>query len=298
MSRSRVRWLLGVLAFAFACVGAPREGDAIFRLFHRWWYGGTYVYQPVCAPVAVQAQYVPQTCYRQQCSYVPVTTYRPVTTFDACTGCPVTAYRPVVVYRPQVTLVPYTSYRIVYSGVGCSAPAGSYGSVLYQPSAACCGPTSTYASGVPTDSYAPSAPSSTLPYDSGATAAPEPAQDDGTGPIPTYESETQPNSSGEQRLRPIPDEGSDQGAPNDGAEGEDKTQQNGTSGHPRLIDPESTTAHRPQVRPWSYSRVIWPARRPVPVHPAAANAPGERLPAGSGRAVSNVDDSGWRPSRR
>ncbi len=298
MSCSRVRWLLAALAFAFASVGAPREGGAIFRLFRRWWYGGTYVYQPVYAPSAVQAQYVPQTYYRQQCSYVPVTTYQPVTTFDACTGCPVTAYRPVVVYRPQVTLVPYTSYRIVYSGVGCSVPTATYGSVLYQPSAACCGPAGTYALGASVDSYAPAVPGSTLPYDSGATLAPEAAQDNGMGPVPTYEGETQPDSSGEQRLRPIPDEEPDQGTTKEDKEGAEKTEQNGTSGHPRLVDPDSTTAHRPQVRPWSYSRVIWPARQPAPVHPAATSTPGERLPARAGRDGSEPDDSGWRPSRR
>lgn len=298
MSRSRVRWLLAVLAFAFACVGAPREGDAIFRLFRRWWYGGTYVYQPVHAPSAVQAQYVPQTFYRQQCSYVPVTTYQPVSAFDASTGCPVTAYRPLIVYRPQVTLVPYTSYRIVYSGVGCCVPAVPYGTVLYRPSAACCGPMGTYAPEVPINSYAPAAPGSTLPYDSGATLAPKAAQDNGTGPVPTYEGEAQPDSSGEQRLRPIPDEESDQGTTKEGAEGEEKTQQNGTSGHPRLIDPESTTAHHRQVRPWSYSRVIWPARQPAPVHHAVTRTQSERLPASGGRGVSKLNDRGWRPSRR
>lgn len=295
MSSGHVRWLFAPLAFAVASVGVPREGDAIFRLFRRWWYGGAYVYQPVYGPYAVQANYVPQTYYRQQCSYVPVTTYRPVTTYDPCTGCPVTAYRPLVVYRPQVTLVPYTSYRIVYSAVGCEFPVAAHGSVLYPSSAACCAPASTYAPGTALHSYAPAIPGATMPYDSGATPAPEAAGDYDSGPVPTYEDSARPDASGQQRLRPIPDHEADQGTNGADAERGEKSQSNGTSGHPRLIDPDSTTAHRRQVRPWSYSRVIWPARQPPPMHPAASGAADRAARDALG---TRLDDSGWRPSRR
>ena len=299
MNLSRIRWPMVAVVFALAAAGPAREGEAIFRLFRRWWYGSAYVYPPVYGAYAVQAQYVPQTYYRQQCSYVPVTTYRPVTTFDPCTACPVTAYRPVVVYRPQVTLVPYTSYRIVYSAAGCTVPTATYGSVLY-PSAgpACCAPAVGYADSF--DRYAPPAAGSTLPYDSGSTLAPQAADDYGTGPVPTYEDGSPPQDSGEsspsgeQRLKPIPDTESDQGANGDDTHGQGKTQQDETSGNPRLVDPDSTTASRPRVRPWSYSRVIWPARQPAPVHPAASGSD-RRV----GTAVgTQLDDGGWRPSRR
>jgi len=293
MFGSRIRWLLAIGLFVLSAAAPTRESDAFFRWFRRWWYGSAYVYPTGYSTYA--AQYVPQTSYRQQCSYVPVTTYQPVTTVDACTGCPVTTYRPVVVYRPQVTLVPYTSYRIVYtpavSPAGtCVIGAPSYGTVLYQPSASCCAPGAAYAAGVPTDSYAP--PSATLPYDSGGTQVPGSGSD--TGPIPTYEEGSQPESSSEQRLRPIPDKESEDGSSGDGAPSDEKAQQEGTSGHPRLIDPDSTTAQRRAARPWSYSRIIWPARQPAPVHAAGA-AEVQQRPASSS---SQLDDGGWRPSRR
>lgn len=70
---------------------------------------------PACGPCAPNVTYVPQTAYRTVYRRVPVTTYRPIAVTDACTGCATTALRPVVTYRRQPQLIPYRSYRLVYS---------------------------------------------------------------------------------------------------------------------------------------------------------------------------------------
>ena len=59
--------------------------------------------------------YVPQVSYRANYVSVPVTAYQPVTSCNPC-GAPVTSFVPVTQYRTQVQMVPYTSYRLVYSG--------------------------------------------------------------------------------------------------------------------------------------------------------------------------------------
>ena len=88
---------------------------------------------PVCTPCAPQTcYYVPQTYYRTTYRYAPVTSCCPVTGCDPCTGSAVTTYRPLTMLAYRPTLVPYTTYRIVYarpyvSGLSSACgPCGSY----------------------------------------------------------------------------------------------------------------------------------------------------------------------------
>ena len=93
-----------------------------------------------CNPCGVQqtVSYVPQTCYRTQYVTVPVTTCRPVLSCNPCGGCPVTTMRPVVTNVQKAVLVPYTTYRLVYSNaVQTCAPAVAATSYV---------PSTTYAS--------------------------------------------------------------------------------------------------------------------------------------------------------
>jgi hypothetical protein len=110
---------------AAVLLGMPAESSACCDwLFGGWGARTTYrlpyfaqaytpVYTSVSAPQTVR--YVPQTCYRTVYQRVPVTACRAVTYSDPCTGCPVTAYRPVTSWTYQARLVPYTTYRLIYS---------------------------------------------------------------------------------------------------------------------------------------------------------------------------------------
>jgi len=120
------------------------------------------VVAPACSPVACNpcasqtCSYVPHTCYRTVLSTVPVTSCQTVTSCDPCSGCPVTCYRPVTVYQTCAQLIPYTTYRAVWSnpcvasyaapaapcGVGCAttyAPSVSYGAPALSTGSSCCG---------------------------------------------------------------------------------------------------------------------------------------------------------------
>jgi hypothetical protein len=110
------------------CTAAASEACPLFDCLFGWCKCGpartTYTppYTPVpaaapaCAPCVPQTvQYVPQTCYRTVYRPVPVTCCQPITGCDPCSGCPVTTYRPVTSWSYQACLMPYTTYRAVYS---------------------------------------------------------------------------------------------------------------------------------------------------------------------------------------
>jgi hypothetical protein len=85
---------------------------------------------PAVAPTATTCCYVPTTFYRTEYRMVPTTTCQAVSYYEPCSGCPMVTYRPVTswAYRPQ--LVPYNTYRIVYSAPATTcvgAPSASYG---------------------------------------------------------------------------------------------------------------------------------------------------------------------------
>ncbi|MBN1589133.1 MAG: hypothetical protein JW888_06440 [Pirellulales bacterium] len=105
-----------------------------------------------CSPCATQTCcYVPQTSYRTVYRMTPVTTCQAVCGCDPCTGCPVTAYRPVTSYQRCAQLIPYTTYRMVWSnpcatsyspcatscGSGCST--SYYGTSVQPIGSSCCG---------------------------------------------------------------------------------------------------------------------------------------------------------------
>jgi hypothetical protein len=80
--------------------------------------------------------YVPQTYYRTYYRGVAVTAYQPVTSYDSCSGCAMTSYYPTTAWTYQPCLVPYTTYRVVYSPVVSCGPCAS-GCGCY--SGGCCG---------------------------------------------------------------------------------------------------------------------------------------------------------------
>ena len=86
---------------------------------------------PTCAPQT--CMYLPTTYYRTYYRPLAVTAYSPVTSCGAC-GCPcTTCYYPTTAWTYQPCLVPYTSYRVVYSnpcsacGCGCGSCCGGCG---------------------------------------------------------------------------------------------------------------------------------------------------------------------------
>jgi hypothetical protein len=170
-----------------------------------------------CAPQTVN--YVPQTYYRTVYRMVPVTSYSTLTGCDACTGCPVTYYRPVTSWTFQPALVPYTSYRLVYSNpcgacVG-GSPCWSCGpsaETTFAPSSGCCAPAAT---------EAPSAGTQPPAGTSNATQGQAPT---GTSPPTTFKKGSE--SPGES-AKPVPD-------PN-----------MSSSPGPNLPDPNSRTTFRP-----------------------------------------------------
>jgi len=210
-----------------------------------------------CAPCGVQTcRYVPQTCYRTVYQGVPVTTYRAVAGCDPCTGCPVTAYRPVTSWTYRARLIPYTTYRAVYSDPcnpcasyeSCS-PCGSFGGTVgttVTESVGCCSGTTTTPSG------------SMVPQADPATSAPAL---ESTPPARTFDD---PGSSGEpiKQLEPTPN-----------------ANLNSTPTQLQLSDPRGRTTLRP-VRQASYYRLIASPPKTAPVHNAGLK--------------TVVNDGGWR----
>ena len=177
---------------------------------------------PVCAPRT--CSYVPQTCYRTVYRRVPVTTCRPFTSCDPCTGCPVTAFRPVTTFASRPVLVPYTTYRVVYSQA-CSPCAPRGPRAPYGPCVGgACGPAPL--SGT---SSCPSCAPTAGPATNGAVPAPSAGQPGSPltpGPQ-TFLENGQPEL--RKTLKPIP---------------ETDTKLNSTPA-PNLIDPNSRTTLRP-----------------------------------------------------
>ena len=252
MKPLNIRVLL-MACLAAAVLGAvPAQSHACSCLDWIWpWNWGrgatastTYAppYSPTvsyAAPVATSScvsctpqvcSYVPQTCYRTVCDTVPTTVCQPVTACDPCTGCPVTTYRPVTTLTRRVRLVPYTTYRMVWSNVTSigSVSCDPCGGVGYSAPAAA---SSTCPSCVPSPSSTPA------PYYNGATggsvtttpslSTPAPSEKPAQNTTPPKTFEQKPTTQPESRLKPIPDT------------------ENESRNLPRLIDPESRTTARP-----------------------------------------------------
>ncbi len=174
MVYEKVRGILIACGIAVLGISTPAECKACGFLDCLFGGGGRTTYAPPYAPQTYApayntgyapyqpqtCQYVPQTCYRTVYRQVPVTTHQAVTRCNPLTGCPVTCYYPVTRWVRQARLVPYTTYRLVYSNP-CN-PCGSYGSyvggtgvTVSSGGAPCaCGPPST----ATTPYYGPSTP--------------------------------------------------------------------------------------------------------------------------------------------
>lgn len=291
-----------------AVLSTPAESQAIFH-----WFGNCCrpqtTFMPVapavnCNPCGTQvAQYVPQTCYRQECIQVPVTVCRPVTTCDPCSCCPTTVMRPTTVYQQQVRMVPYTTYRIVYSnpspcatGCGTGFSAAPAVSTYYQPAApamapstgSCCGGSAAPASySVPAATY--SAPATSQPvYSTPApTLSTPPAT---TTPPPTYESGRPETSTSDPNapLTPIPQQNSGVVAPSNGAAP--------TTYGPSFAPPpaSSRTTSAPVQRAWMVRPISNTA--PVSAPPAWLQSQRATPTTSANTAVTNGD--AWRPSVR
>ncbi len=182
-------------------------------------------FNPGCAPCATQTcRYVPQTSYRTVYRRVPVTTCRTITGCDPCTGCPTTTYRPVTSWAFRRQLVPYTTYRLVYSNP-CGTTGSAFGRVFGVSSSGC-------------SSCQVTPPSSSIPYSGtvqprlDATPAPSTFKVDPTTPTET------------EALKPTPQE---------------ETQLNPA---PSLIGPANRTTSRP-VRQATHFRLISSPVNPV-----------------------------------
>jgi len=225
-------------------------------------------YAPSCAPCAAPCascapqtcQYVPQTCYRTVYQPVPVTTCQATPCCDPCTGCPMTAYYPTTTWTYQARLIPYTTYRIVYSNP-CSPCAG----YSYSPCASC-GPTGYFSSGAPCSScVGGTTAAGTVPYTSAGTpleVTPSPSLPPGSGGTSapgnggtrrTYESERKPAND----VQPVPDPAT-----------ENQNHLNSTPAGPKLIDSHDRTAFRTtrsgaEFRPSSSAAPLVPVEQPA-----------------------------------
>ena len=214
MTRSKARGLMLVCGALVAVLGIPSRSDACRCLDCLWpWNWGrstmastTYAPPYVApAPAASMAptysaasypscvgrtcSYVPQTCYRTVYETVPTTTCRPITYRDPCNGCPVTCYRAVTSYARRARLVPYTTYRMVWSNV-CTPVCPTYGTVTSSCPSCGIGATTT------------PAPSYSIPSTGQGTLTPMPSTIPSTTIPRTFEKST---PTPETRLKPIPD---------------------------------------------------------------------------------------------
>jgi len=262
----KARSAILVCTVAAAWMGVPSEGSACQCLDWIWpWNWGanrvasstTYAppYVPsatvtapavasTCNPCATQVcSYVPQTYYRTVYRTTPVTTCQAVTCCDPCTGCPVTVYRPVVSYVQSAQLVPYTTYRAVWTNA-------------YAPTCSPCA-TSSYAPATSSGCGAPCG-TSVAPaqndYEGGASTPPSltPTPEPGSSTNPTGYSIPPRSSHSVERppLPPIPaDEPSEPSEPDT----------------PRLVAPGERMTARP-IQQASYHEVSFaPERSPEPL---------------------------------
>lgn len=174
--KASIRNLLIVCGAAAVLLSAPAESKAIFHWLCPSWSGSRWcnwgsrqtTYAPPYTPAATgyarasgctsqTCSYVPQTYYRPVMRRVPMTTYRPVTACDPCTGCPTTYCCPQTAWVNRVQMIPYTTYRAVWTNR--CAPAVSYGGC------STCGPATSYSStisGAATSSCPSCVPSTTV----------------------------------------------------------------------------------------------------------------------------------------
>jgi len=273
---------------------------------------------PGIAPAATTCCYVPTTFYRTEYRMVPTTTCQAVTYYEPCSGCPMVTYRPVTswAYRPQ--LVPYNTYRIVYSAPAttcAAAPMASYGVVVpaavSRPGCASCSgaaPASTVISPTPSSTSTvlppPSLPGPLPITSQPATVAPwqggtsrygaisplngSPSMSSGSTPGPSGQSSPGSGSSTSPSASPAP-------AAPDTRPGPIKTFEKGTqpSTQERLKPtPDSNTGPEPGKMPELGSPQGRTAQRPI-VRPAVYVQPvSSRSQAGS-PVPRRLDTSGW-----
>lgn len=230
-----------------------------------------------CTSCPQTVQYLPQVSYRTIVQRVPVTACQATTACDPCTGGTVTAYRPVVSWVQQTQLVPYTTYRIVYSNaltpyasyqpVGCGPCGGASMGYSAAPGgcSSCASGAGTYSSQSPMPTYSTPAtsPTENSPAPSSANVSPPSAMyPNGSPPItvpgpttptPKTFEPTPPTSTPDTRLRPIPDAKTD------------------STSTPKLIDPDARTTSLPVRQAVFYKMISSPERQ---------------------------DDGGWRASSR
>ncbi|OHB68169.1 MAG: hypothetical protein A2V70_19685 [Planctomycetes bacterium RBG_13_63_9] len=132
---------------------------------------------------------MPETCYRTAYRSVPVTTYRPVSSCGLCDlfccSPPTTTYRPVTSWTYQAYMVPYTTYRLVYSDA-CATYDPCATTTLSAAPASCCTP-ATIAPAPTTPSGADVAPQT---FDNGS----QPADEAPLRAVPETDSQTNPTS--------------------------------------------------------------------------------------------------------
>jgi hypothetical protein len=315
MIQSCVRQAVVCCGVIGAVLATPSESQAIFH-----WFGNCCrpqtTYMPVapavnCNPCGTQvAQYVPQTCYRQECVQVPVTVMQPSTSCDPCSCCPVTTMRPVTVMQQQVRMVPYTTYRIVYSNpspcgtcaTGCGVAAAPAASTYYYQAAApamaypaapstssCCGgsaapasysaPAATYSAPMtsPQPTYSTPAPSLSTPP---ATTTP---------PASTYESGRANTTDPNAPLTPIPQPSN--GASSNSLEGNTS----GTNYGPSFAPPAASRAtSAPVQRAW----MIRPVSGAAPVSAPPAWLQSQRATPMTSTNTASASADAWRPSVR
>jgi hypothetical protein len=257
MSCRKTRGALMACVVALTLAGAPARSDGCEALDWIWpwnWCRGAAsatTYQPAyiapsCAPVQT-CSYVPETAYRAVSRVVPTTTCMPVTYCDPCTGCPVTCYRPMTSLVRTTQLIPYTTYRTVWSnpcasyvggcGTGSAAPCstgcatgcgtssgGSYApmSGTYATPTPGCSSCGTAATPSPTTTFL--APPMTTPAP--APPLPEPAASPSAAPKKTFQNG---EPAAKAPLSPIPDS---------------DIQQNSYK-KPQIIEPGNRTTARP-----------------------------------------------------
>jgi hypothetical protein len=150
--------LIGGLCLSLA---TPTPSYAIWHWFNKGQTAcNTCQPAPIVAaqPIQQTCSYVPQTCYRAAYCQVPVTTYRPTCCLSnlfakcgcqsACNPCnpaPTTTMRPVTTYVTQKVMVPYTTYRMVYSNSTATCAPPVIGATTYAPVANYAVPAAGYA---------------------------------------------------------------------------------------------------------------------------------------------------------
>lgn len=289
-STLRIVFVAGMAALVL--FGAASESMACFDCLFPWnWCRrepvATYA-APACAPAynpcpPRTCYYVPQTSYRTVYQCAATTACCPVSSCDPCTGCAVTTYRPVTRYALRPTLVPYTTYRIVYgpSCAPCASPCGPCGSfspcgvggVVSAPLGAGGGCASCVAPAVAPSTVVPSpstvqpvlpSPGAAQPAVPGSVVAPPPASPQATAPsglapVPTFSSPAPSTGSSTLRTQPWT-------APNTYA---------GPSLRPRDGGSPSTLRTDPLIKP-----IPVPGASPASTSPPQLTPPSNNTPSG------------------